>query len=288
MRTLDQRERLFDTPTTGAPPPPASASATVLRNPRLDKLKLDLAQLEGFPDKHPDVRRIKDEIATLEAELAAATPATPASGGDAPARVEPPSTNRSRTIAALDGELEKLKADEATLRQAIAGVERKLEGVPYRENEFAALSRDHRAMREQYESLLKRYEEAQLGQSMEAENQGERFRILESAVPPTGPVAPNRVRLVIMGLFLAVLAASMAVLIAEQFDTTFHSVEDLRQFTRIPVLAAIPRMKTSRPRRALRLAAVTASLLVVFALIGTLSAHLAQGNESLVRLLVRG
>ena len=291
MRTLDQRERLFDTPATGAlPPPPVSASATVVRNPRLDKLKLDLAQLEGFPDKHPDVRRLKDEIATLEAELAAAAPDPPAKpdGSDPAPRVEPPAPNRSRTIAALDGELEKLKADEASLRQTIAGVERRLEGVPYRENEFAALSRDHRAMREQYESLLKRYEEAQLGQSMETENQGERFRILESAIPPTGPVAPNRVRLVIMGLFLAVLAASMAVLAAEQFDTTFHSVEDLRQFTRIPVLAAIPRMKTSRPRRALRLAAVTASLLVVFALIGTLSAHLAQGNESLVRLLVRG
>ena len=56
-----------------------------------------------------------------------------------------------------------LKADEATLRQTIATVERRLESVPYRQNEFALLSRDHQATREQYESLLKRYEEAQLG-----------------------------------------------------------------------------------------------------------------------------
>src|SRR4029450_12132094 len=105
--------------------------------------------------------------------------------------------------------------------------------------------------------------------SMETRNQGGRFRILQSAIPPTGPVAPNRVRLVILGLFLAVLVASMAVLLAEQFDTSFHSGDDLRQFTRVPGLVTIPRIKDSRPRRFLRTAAVTASMVAGFILIGT-------------------
>jgi polysaccharide chain length determinant protein (PEP-CTERM system associated) len=285
MRTLDQRERLFDVPVAAAPAPTA---APVPGNVRLEKLKHDLAQLDGFPDKHPDVRRIKDEIAALEAEAAEPRRPEPTAGSETAAKAEAPAPTRNRTIASLDAEMESLKTDEANLRQTIAGVERRLEGVPYRENEFATMSRDHRAMREQYESLLKRYEEAQLGQSMETENQGERFRILESAIPPTGPVAPNRVRLVILGLFLAVLVASMAVLLAEQFDTSFHSVDDLRQFTRVPVLVTIPRIKDSRPRRFLRTAAVTASMVAGFILIGTLSAYLARDNESLVRLLVRG
>jgi polysaccharide biosynthesis transport protein len=283
MRTLDQRERLFDAPVTMAPPPIAAPTP---ENIRLDKLKKELAQLDGFPDKHPDVRRIKDEIAALEGEEAEAN--KPAAGADAPAKPEASPPTRTRTIASLDAELQTLKADEATLRQTITSVERRLEGVPYRENEFSTLSRDHRAMREQYESLLKRYEEAQLGQSMETENQGERFRVLEAAVPPGGPVAPNRVRLVILGLFLALLAASVAVLLAEQFDTSFHTVDDLRQFTRVPVLVTIPHIAGSRPRRILRTAAVTATMVVGFILIGTLSAYLAQDNESLVRLLVHG
>ena len=38
-------------------------------------------------------------------------------------------------------------------------------------------------------------DDAQLGESMENDKQGERFRILEAALPPSGPIAPNRPRL---------------------------------------------------------------------------------------------
>ena len=282
MRTLDERERLIDN--APAPMPATPAVKTAVVNPRMEKLQKDLAALEGFPDKHPDVRRIKDEIATLEAEekKAAETPAD----GNAPAAAVPPPT-RSRTVASLDAELSQLKAEETSVRATIAQVEKRLESVPYRQNEYATISRDHSAKREQYESLVKRYEEAQLGQSMESENQGERFKVLEGAIAPSGPVAPNRMRLVIMGLFLAGLAASLAVLLAEQFDTSFHTVDDLRQFTRVPVLVAIPRLKATPTRRVLRTAFVTASMIAAFFLIGTLSAYLARDNETIVRLLVR-
>ena len=284
MRTLDERERLIDN--APAPLPAAPAAKTAVVNPRMEKLQKDLAALEGFPDKHPDVRRIKDEIAALEAEEKKAAEATAEGDTSAAAAAVPPPT-RSRTVASLDAELAQLKTEETNVRATIAQVEKRLESVPYRQNEYAAISRDHSAKREQYESLVKRYEEAQLGQSMESENQGERFKVLEGAIAPSGPVAPNRMRLVIMGLFLAGLAASLAVLLAEQFDTSFHSVDDLRQFTRVPVLVSIPRLKATPTRRVLRTAFVTASMIAAFFLIGTLSAYLARDNETIVRLLVR-
>jgi protein tyrosine kinase modulator len=286
MRTLDQRDKLFDVsaaPTATAVPAVASRS-----DARLEKLRRDLALLEGFPDKHPDVRRIKDEIATLEREAEPRPLESPVAGSDRAARTDTAAPSRARTIGSLDTEFDSLKAEEATLRQSIATFEQRLEDVPYRQNEFASLSRDHQATREQYESLLKRYEEAQLGQSMETENQGERFRILEAAVPPTGPSAPNRTRLLVMGLFLAALAAGVAILLVEQYDTSFHSVDDLRQFTKVPVLVAIPQIRPSPARRWLRATVVTASMLVVFLLVGTFSVYVARDNEPLVRLLVRG
>ena len=55
----------------------------------------------------------------------------------------------ARTIASLDAEIERLKADEEGLRKTIATVERRLEGVPYRQNEFALILRDQQAAREQ-------------------------------------------------------------------------------------------------------------------------------------------
>ena len=74
----------------------------------------------------------------------------------------------------------------------------------------------------------------------------------------------------------------------EQIDTTFHSVDELQQFTNLPVLAAIPRLQTAAGPQWARVAVITASMLAGVVLVGTLSAHLARDNEPLVRLLVRG
>ena len=91
-----------------------------------------------------------------------------------------------------------------------------------------------------------------------------------------------------MGLFLAGLMAALAVLGVEQIDTSFHSVDDIRQFTSLPVLVAIPRLRPAAGPQWVRLAVITASMLAGFVLVGTLSAHVARDNEPLLRLLVRG
>ena len=286
LRTLEQRDRMFEAPAQVAPPQPPPVSP---EDARLRALKRDLAQLEGFPDKHPDVRRLKDAIAALEAETrTSGSGASGAAAEPAAAKAIDTLAGRARTIGSLDADLEALKAEETRLRQTVSDVERRLEAVPYRQSEFSQLSRDHQATREQYESLLKRYEEARVAQNMETENQGERFRVLEAAVPPAGPTAPNRPRLLIMGVFLAGLLAALAVLALEQIDTSFHSVDDLRQFTSLPVLGAIPRLQPAGSAQWARIAVITASMLAGVVLVGTLSAHVARDNEPLVRLLVRG
>jgi hypothetical protein len=190
-------------------------------------------------------------------------------------------------LVAMDAEMAKLKGDEAGLRESIASIEKRLEGAPAREQEYQRISRDYNATKDLYDSLLKRYDEAQLGESMENDKQGERFRLLETALPPSGPVAPNRVRLMIVGLLFAIAAAGVAALIAEQFDATFHSIDDIREFTTVPVLVAIPAIAPGHARRALRLTLVTASLIAVIAVVVALSAHAAHGNEQIVWLLAR-
>ena len=84
-----------------------------------------------------------------------------------------------------------------------ASFEQRLESSPQRQQEYQAITRDWTAAKDLYDSLLKRYDEAQLTESMETDRAGERFRVLEPALPPEGPAAPNRMRLLIMGLLLA-------------------------------------------------------------------------------------
>lgn len=202
-------------------------------------------------------------------------------GGPSPAA-------RLKTIESLDVEVEKLKKDEADLRQTISNVERRLESVPEREQEFGRLTRDYQAAKDLYDSLLKRYDEAQLGENLETDRHGEQFRLLEDALPPSAPVAPNRLRLMIVGLIFALAAGVGAVLAAEQLDPSFHGAEELREFTSVPVLASIPKIGPGHIRRAAGFTLAAATVIAVVAIVATLSVHAARGNEEIVWMLVRG
>jgi polysaccharide chain length determinant protein (PEP-CTERM system associated) len=282
IRTLEQRQRLLETipgsATFARPSAPDAAGSETL-----EQKKLDLSQLEArFTSKHPDVVRLKQEIAALEATKGKPTAAPEDAVAAGQAR------GRAQILANLDGELEKQKREEGAVRASIAATEARLNSLPARQQDYASISRDHQVAQERYNSLLTRLGEAQVAESMEADKSGERFRIMEAAIPPADPSAPNRVRLMMMGFILALVMAFIAVLAIEQFDTTFHSVDELRQFTKIPVLAAIPRIHPRPATRILRMAAATGCLAAVLFLVVTLSIHVARDNEQLVRLLVRG
>jgi hypothetical protein len=104
------------------------------------------------------------------------------------------------------------------------------------------LSRDYETTSELYRTLLKRYEEAQLAETLEQRQKGEQFRILEAAIPPNAPWAPNRSRLLVIGAVLAVALGIGAALLVEWLDRSFHAADDLRSVASVPVVARIPRI----------------------------------------------
>jgi hypothetical protein len=271
--------------------PGAATEETDRSQDRLEKLRGDLKQLETqYTTKHPDVQRLRDEISRLERAIAAEPPPAKIPGSPAVDAAQVYSRlgrSRRQSIQSLDAEIAKLKEEETSIRAAIATTERRLESMPARQQEFTMVSRDRQSAKDLYDSLLKRYEEAQLLESMETDRQGERFRILEAAVPPEGPSAPNRLFLMIFGVLAAIGLGAAAVILAEQFDTSFHSVDEVRSFTSVPVLATIPQIAVGRGRQLGRAALVSASILIVVGLTATAAAYLARGNEELVRLLVR-
>jgi uncharacterized protein involved in exopolysaccharide biosynthesis len=251
-----------------------------------------LTQSEAqFTEKHPDVVRLREQLAIMEREHKAAEAEDARKRQDAQAAARagdpnlPPPEFRRRTIDSLGTELEKLRKDEASIRQTIAGFEQRLESSPQREQDYAFITRDYTTAKEQYDSLLKRYEEAQMTQSLETDRAGETFRVLEPALPPEGPAEPNRFRLLIMGLLLAAAAAAAAVLIREQFDTAFHTVDELRDYTTVPVLVSIPPIGPTPAINRLKAAFVVVSTLAAIALVATTAAYLAHDNVQLTRMI---
>jgi len=264
---------------------------------RLAQKKEELARLRTqFKETYPDIVVLANEVAALERELAEArakavpkTEGNPA-GQPLPATPVTPYVLRLKeAISETQTDLKVLKAEEARLRTEIGTYQARVENVPRREQEYKELSRDYESTRELYGSLMKRYEEAQLSESMEQRQKGEQFRVLDSAIPNAKPAAPKRPQLFALILAGSIGLAVAAVLLAERIDTSFHDVDDLRAFSNVPVLVSIPRIVTGTDLRRtwwrMRFAATAA--LVGFVMIVGITYFAAHGNERLVMLLVR-
>jgi hypothetical protein len=182
----------------------------------------------------------------------------------------------------------KATADEiANLNRQIAVYQRRLEMTPKREQELALITRDYETTRDMFRSLLAKRGEAGIAAELEQRQKGEHFRVIEPAALPERPAGPNRLRLLLVGLALALGAAGVAVVLAEQVDTSYRRVDEVRTTAGVPVLSAIPRIVTEADRlgalrqRRLALGAVAGALLAVVGL----SFAVAHNNQTLVTLL---
>jgi uncharacterized protein involved in exopolysaccharide biosynthesis len=266
-------------------------------------LKSELAALQTtYSDKYPDVIQIKEQIRLLErrvaeeekkAAAAAAAPKPTAPAGSRPTRdlrlaVQNPyvlSLMQQLDQAAVES---KATADEIrNLTSQIAVYQKRLEMTPKRDQELALITRDYETTRELFRSLLAKRGEADIAAELEQRQKGEHFRVIEPASLPERPTGPNRLRLVLVGLALALGAAGVAVVLAEQVDTSYRRVDEVRTAAGVPVLSAIPRIVTEADRRGtlrqrrLALGAVACGLLLV---VGA-SFLVAHNNQSLVTLL---
>jgi uncharacterized protein involved in exopolysaccharide biosynthesis len=262
-------------------------------------MKQDLADLRTrFSDRYPDVVQLKAEIVAVERQIAETKKATPPPVEGAPVNEEPakPSgpdiqvVQMEQALGQLDLEIKALKEEENTLRGAMATYQARVDNTPKRDLESQELSRDYDITRDLYRTLLKRYEEAQLSESLEQRQKGEQFRILEAAVPGSLPSAPNRPRLFLMSLVLSLGLAVGLVVLAEQLDSSFHTLDDLRAVTTVPVLVSIPRIVTDRDvrRRRWRVQLATAAAVCGLVLIVGASYFVALGNEQLLRMVSPG
>jgi polysaccharide biosynthesis transport protein len=278
---------------------PTGLAAPVPEAVRLAQMKQELARLRTqFSERYPDVVQLAAEVAALERTLAEEKSSEPKTEGKPGApQPTPPAVPLSPYVLRLkealseaQTELKVLKSEESRLRDAIAAYQGRVENVPRREQEYVELSRGYESTRELYQSLMKRYEEAQISESMEQRQKGEQFRVIEPAIPNTQPAAPNRVRLLLMAVAVSLGLAAGAVMLAEYVDTSFHSIDGLRAFSAVPVLVSIPRIVTQaglrRARWRMRLAA-SACLIGLVMIVG-IGYIVANGNERLVSLLARG
>ena len=285
LRVLERRNDLLR---SLAEAESSGPGATVEPVTKLARLNAELADLRRrFSDKYPDVMRLQAEIAVLEAQGESArpipTPVTPPAPTAATVRLK-------ESLADVDAQIAKLQADGDGLRAEIGAYAQRLDAAPRLRQAQEEISRDYRATRDTYDSLRRRYEQAQLEDRTEGSGSEPRFRILDAAVTPTIAAGPNRLLLFGLALVAAVTLSGGAVALSEQLDTSFHDADDIAAFAPVPVLASIPRIITANDLRARRkrfcLAALT--VLVGMALMTQSLRSLARVEGGLIATLARG
>ncbi|MGE0684094.1 MAG: XrtA system polysaccharide chain length determinant [Candidatus Binatia bacterium] len=257
------------------------------RETPLVALRRQLHELKfRFSDKHPDVIRLKQQIAAAEEEM---QKQPPAQGAATPLSSPPPRLSVVELEqASLDEQIKSLTVQMAKVQGEIELYKQRIENTPRRKQELVVLTRDYNAAKDLYASLSKRLEEAKLANNLEQLQKAERFRLLEPAVYPQQPAGPKRMLLLLLGCALSLGGGAAAAVLWEMLDTSIHRVDDLRTLTTAPILGVIPQIMTEGDLQASRLRQVLGVMALMLALGGVVGAShtIAAGNEQLVRLLL--
>jgi uncharacterized protein involved in exopolysaccharide biosynthesis len=235
-------------------------------DPRLDRLA---ALRTRYTDAHPEVKQLKREI-----ELNPMRPRPSEAAGEAE---RDPETE----AAAATARMESARRRIAELAEKATKHEQGILNAPFRQQELDALLPDYLAARSQYQTLWEKYE---LAKAWDPQHDGGRISVLDAAVPRDKAVSPSFPKIMAIGLALALALAAGAVLLAERMDSSFHTVEDLRVFTRVPVLASVPRLPTAREhrRKARESRLLAAKFLAVLVLTFAGSAYVSRTTPTLV------
>jgi succinoglycan biosynthesis transport protein ExoP len=169
-----------------------------------------------YGDSHPDVKRLRQEIAQMkeiEKKDEQKEASTHGAGGSDGSRKDIQKQLAAITERAAQQEIERaqdritqLKAqmklvgqdidnrtnDRQRILKDIATYQKRIEFLPVREQEMAGLLRDYEISKETYRSLLEKRSAAEMATDMERRQKAERFTMLDPARVPEKPFSPNR------------------------------------------------------------------------------------------------
>lgn len=205
------------------------------------------------PD-HPDVLRTKRQIADLEAK-AAAEPPPPDGRSPTIPEASVPDAARRENLRQMRAEIESLDrqtafktAEEQRVREEIAEYQRRIDAAPGLESEWISLTRDYDTQQTAYKELLAKSTSAQMAATLEDQDIGERFRIVDEARVPVHPLPSMRLRYNATGLAIGLIFGFGVAALLELRDASYRSASDVLETLSMPVLASVPRVFTSSER----------------------------------------
>ena len=222
---------------------------------QIRKLEARLSELRGrYGPSHPDVRRVRDELNKMKAKAAEDTQGKAAPAVDQKPALQTGETQMRRNpvleaqIANLDEDIKQQTKLLAPLQERMDFHTAKLQQEPVFEQQIARLQQDYEILKTQYTQLLEKEKAAEISHALEVRQKGEHFEVLDAAVTPDKPAAPNRPLIVIGGLFFGVFAGCCLMALREMNDETVRTEAEAARILGRPVLVGVPQMISAQER----------------------------------------
>ena len=146
----------------------------------------------------------------------------------------------------LDKEIETLYKEKIEASKMIAEYNRRIEDTPRVELQLQGLTRDYTTLKKYYESLLTKKMNAQLSENLENKQKGEQFELLDPASYSKIPFTPDRPKIMLYGLMVALVIGLGGPFLMEFLNKTIRNSGEFKDFFDIPILVSLPLIMTER------------------------------------------
>lgn len=203
--------------------PSAEELPEVMRSPVVQSLRIELASLdrqqaqllERYLDQHPEVIKVSNQIQETRKKIA---------------------SESQRVIRAAQNDYLGAAAQEASVATALEAAKAETLELSRRSVQYDSLVREIEASKEVLNSLLARHKQTDVAQDLKASN----IRIVDPAVTPRGPVRPNHVTDLLLGIVVGLGVGLALAFFLDYLDNTLKTPEDVRVQLGVPLLAVIP------------------------------------------------
>lgn len=166
--------------------------------------------------------------------------------------------------------IEAAQARKDELRAFLEKYASDLASMPAQELRLARLQEEVESAGRLYQTWLEQANATQIAKAVQSGDVGNRMVLLEPAEQPLRPFAPNVRQVLVMAALMGFALGLIAAVVAEFFDLTLKSVEEIEAVLGVPILGAVPRMSSSvveqmRIRRRRMWIVVTSSVLTALA-----------------------
>jgi polysaccharide chain length determinant protein (PEP-CTERM system associated) len=237
---------------------------------QLADLQDQLVTLQArYTDDHPDVIKMKNDIAQLTKKIAEAnqrklaearqrkvteaeeeTASEPDEKKEQVSIAEPPEIQQLRMqLRTLSLAIREETAQEKKLEQQIQVYQGRVQLSPAVEQQYKQVTRDYQTALDFYNDLLRKRSQSAMATELERRQQGEQFRVLDAASLPQEPSFPNRPFITLQGLGVGLALGIGLALGLEWIDTTIRTEGDVEALLKVPTLALVPSVELQKLRK---------------------------------------